>query len=263
MREIHEANRDRWNSTASDWQLLDEDGWRRCATEPGFAFEGEALEVILELMGELAGKRVCVVGSGDNYAAFALAGLGAAVTSVDIAERRLEIAATRAAELGLEIEFVRADAADLGLLAAGGFDLAVSTNGFFVWLTDLRVVFAEIARLVRPGGCYVFYDVHPFQRPWKDQVWPLEMVKSYWDPVPYELRDREVAHEHHWTMAEIMDGLVASGWVVRRVVESPTVNSRFWEGASYGSGKDESLQDWRRNPRAGLPVWLTVGSSKG
>ena len=34
--------------------------------------------------------QVCVIGSGDNYAAFALAGLEAAATSTDISEQQLK-----------------------------------------------------------------------------------------------------------------------------------------------------------------------------
>ncbi len=67
-----------------------------------------------------------------NYAAFALAGCGARVTSVDISQRQLDVAADRARRLGLHIAFVRADAARLVELAAGTFDIVTSTNGFFV-----------------------------------------------------------------------------------------------------------------------------------
>ncbi len=176
--EVHEANRRRWNAHAPEWKRLrDADGLRpRCPSEPHLAFEGRALETIVEFVGELKGRKACVVGSGDNYAAFALAGLGMNVTSVDISEEQLGDAAAHASELGLDVRFVRADAADMPL-AGCSFDLVCSTNGFLIWLADLSVVFSEIARILKPGGHYVFYDVHPFQRPWKDQVTPIETVK--------------------------------------------------------------------------------------
>ena len=115
---------------------------------------------------------MCVVGSGDNLVAFAFAGMGANVTSVDISDRRIAVAASRARHLGLQISFLQADAADMSLIAQGEFDLAFSSNGFFVWIADLQAVFSEIYRILRPGGHCFFYDVHPFQRPWKDQVKP-------------------------------------------------------------------------------------------
>jgi SAM-dependent methyltransferase len=262
--ESHDANRQYWDARASEWKRLrDEDGiWRRCPQEPHLAFEGQALETVLELIGVLEGKKACVVGSGDNYAAFALAGLGAEVTSVDISEQQLQDAASRASELGLEIRFVCADAADLRSLADCSFDLVCSTNGFFVWLADLPMVFSEIARILKAGGYYVFYDSHPFQRPWKDQVQPIEMAKHYWDRDPHIPNDDGTAHRFHWTLADILNALVESGLDLRKVVESPPINSRAWEGASYGPGTDESLQDWTVNPRAGLPHWLTVSAVK-
>lgn len=262
--ELHETNRRYWDAAAPGWERLrDEDGgWRECARQPQLGFEGRALETLIEVTGSLKGKRVCLVGSGDNYAAFALAGMGAEVTSVDISGQQLEIAASRASQLGLEIQFVRADAADLQVLDAGSFDLVCSTNGFFVWLADLATVFGEIARCLKTGGHYVFYDVHPFQRPWKARLSPIEMTKHYWDRQPDDAGDDNSAHEFHWPLAEIFNALAAAGLSVCKVVESPAGNSRFWQGYSYQPGTNDDLLDWRHNPRAGLPVWLAVSARK-
>ena len=80
--------------------------WRKCHQQPSLAFAGEVLDMIYEFVGGLPGKRVCVIGSGDNYAAFAFAGLGATITSTDISDHQLEVAAHRADVLGLVIKFV-------------------------------------------------------------------------------------------------------------------------------------------------------------
>ena len=184
MNTMHQANRGYWNEAAEWWERLEEEGglWKRCPYEPELAFdEGGSLGLVREAAGTMSGKDVCVVGSGDNHAAFAFAGMGANVTSVDISERRLAVASRRAGHLGLPITFVQADAADLGALANAEFDLVFSSNGFFVWIADLQLVLSEIFRILRPGGHYVFYDIHPFQRPWKDDVMPIEVEKPYWE----------------------------------------------------------------------------------
>jgi ubiquinone/menaquinone biosynthesis C-methylase UbiE len=62
-----------------------------------------------------------VLGSGDNQVVFALCGLRAEVTSVDISERQLDVARGRAAALGLAVEFVRADVVDLSCLGAATY----------------------------------------------------------------------------------------------------------------------------------------------
>ena len=203
MSKIHEANRQHWNSRATIWEeRLNRDGrWRRCHKEPELAFEGETLATIREMVGDLRNKQVCIIGSGDNMAAYALAGLGAVVTSTDISEERLKLAADRAEILGVSIDFVRSDAADLGFADDSTFDLVCSTNGFFVWIADLGAVFREVSRILKPGGTYVFYDIHPFMRPWKEQVTPIEMEKPYWDTGPFR-ESADGSYEFNWTLAD-------------------------------------------------------------
>jgi SAM-dependent methyltransferase len=262
MNDMHEANRRAWDRAAEGWRALrDRDAqWQQCPQHPELAFEGEALDQIRDCLGTIAGKDVCVVGSGDNYAAFALAGCGARVTSVDISQRQLDVAAERAAYLGLDICFARADAADLAGLADESFDLVTSTNGFYVWIAEPRRVHAAIHRVLRRGGSYVFYDVHPFQRPWSGEL-PLAMVKPYWSTGPFP--DAESgSYEFTWTLADLLNPLMACGFCLRRIAESPPRSARFWHGASYEAAPDEALSDWRHNALAGLPVWLTVAAQK-
>ena len=263
MNTNHEANRRHWDNASPWWESLrDKDGiWRQCIEEPTRCFAGHALEVIQEFSGDLGGKEVCVVGSGDNYAAFALAGLKANVTSIDISDAQLEIAAKRAQELRLPIRFVQSDAANLSTIRDGAFDLVFSSNGFFVWISDLRGVFEEFHRILRPGGFYVFYDVHPFQRPWQNSVDYIEVKKSYWDIGPFE-DSVEGTSEFERTLGELLNLLTASGFDLKRVLESPADDSRFWEDYSYLPGTDKGLLDWRQNPRAALPVWLTMALRK-
>ncbi len=264
MNEIHEANRRSWNARANDWQQLrDRDQlWRHCIEQPSVAFQGQALELIHAAIPTVAGKQVCVIGSGDNYAAFALAGLGAKVTSVDIAENQLAVAEERAQILGLEMTFVRADAADLAPLASANFDLVFSSNGFYVWIADIPAVCRQIYRILRPNGYYIFYDVHPFQRPWDhEEKRQLTMVKPYRASGP--MQDEGDSHyEFHHTMADLLNGLAAAGLRLHQLLESAPSDSRYWQDFSYETGNAADLTDWRNNPRAGLPAWLTVAAQK-
>ncbi|MDE2742808.1 MAG: methyltransferase domain-containing protein [Gemmatimonadota bacterium] len=259
MTKYHDSNRRHWNEAAKQWEeLRDKDGlWQRCPNEPDLGFAGGALQLIREVAGNISGKDVCVIGSGDNYAAFALAGMGANVTSIDISEQQLEVAARRAEQLGLSMAFVQADAADLKSIGDEGFDLVCSSNGFFVWIADLQAVFNEILHILRPGGHYVFYDIHPFQRPWKDQIRPIEVERPYWETGPIG-NEKNGTFVFNWTLADILNPVATSGFILRKILESAAEDSRYWQGSSYMSGTDERLLGWNENPRAALPVWLTV-----
>ena len=211
--------------------------------------------------GDLTGKTACVIGSGDAYAAFALAGLGARVSRHrHLGIGQLDVARERAEHLDLDLDFVGADAADLAPLPDDTFDLVCSTNGFFVWIARPDRVFAAVRRVLKPGGVYIFYDIHPFQRPWADRVQPLQMAKSYWNTGPYT--DKDGTFEFNWTLADLLNPLADAGLVLRQIAESSAKYPRFWEGHSYEEGTDSGLMDWRSNPRAGLPVWLTVCAQK-
>ena len=263
MNTMHESNRRYWNEAAGWWERLVLEGglWQRCHLEPELAFAGGAYGLVRDIAGNVEGKDVCVAGSGDNHVAFAFAGMGANVTSVDISDHRLAVAAKRARQLGLSISFVQADAVDLSLLGRGKFDLVFSSNGFFVWIADLQAVFSEMYRILRGGGHYVFYDIHPFQRPWKDQVRPIEAVKPYWESGPLN-DEEEGTFEFHWTLADVLNSLAASGLTLLQILENPAEDSRYWQDYSYLPGTGDSLLDWNENPRAALPAWLTVAAQR-
>lgn len=84
----------------------------------------------------------------------------ARVTGVDLAAPCLALARQRSDERGLAIDFVQADAASTGL-AAGSVDLVTATMLIHeLPLDHLAAVFAEIARILQPGGQLRILDFH-------------------------------------------------------------------------------------------------------
>lgn len=265
MNHMHEVNRLHWNDKLAKvfHQQDDESGtWRRCLHEPRLAFDCDFLPVIQEFIADISGKDVCLVGSGDNHAAFALAGLGANVTSIDQSEKQLEVAESRSRELGLSITFMQSDATDLNCLPSSEFDLVCSTNGFFVWISDLHSLFRELHRILKPQGFYAFYDIHPFLRPWKDGSNPIEMTKPYFETGPFQDAEGDPFF-FYWTIGDLLNSLADAGFSLCRLHESPAQNSNFWEGGKwYLPGNRPNLLDWKVNPHAGLPAWLSVAVQK-
>ena len=121
--------------------------------------------VRLELLGRLeelqvSPRAVLDLGAGTGHGARALKRRypGATVVAVDIATGMLEQARRQSRWLR-RFERVRADAYALPF-ADGSFDLVFS-NLMLQWCDDLDAVFAEIARVLKPGGLLSFSTFGP------------------------------------------------------------------------------------------------------
>lgn len=76
---------------------------------------------------------------------------GGSVTGLDITPELFEAARRRAGEAGVEVSWIEGDAEELPFDDAG-FDVVLSTFGC-MFAPNHDVAAAEIARVLRPGGC--------------------------------------------------------------------------------------------------------------
>jgi SAM-dependent methyltransferase len=113
-----------------------------------------AAKVAVDRAAPRAGERMLDLGCGTGNAALLLARRGTDVVAVDPAARLLEVAADRAAEAGLAIEFTRGEAAALPL-ADASIDAVVSVFAL-IFAADPQAAMAEVARVLRPSGRVVF-----------------------------------------------------------------------------------------------------------
>ena len=241
MNRFHRANRARWNLGAAEWAAShDRRGtWRIAHRQPEQVFLGQELDLI----GSVEGRDVCVLGSGDNLAVFAFAGMGARVTSVDISVEQLAVARRRADELDLSIEFVEADVTDLSCLKSAGFDIVYTGGHVAVWVSDLRTYYSEAIRILRRKGLFLINEYHPFRRIWKGSHSSLEVGYSYFDngPHKYSVADDVqakssedmVQYEYHWTVSEYLNAVIEQGIDLIRFEEIGD-EAEEWEGAPLG-----------------------------
>jgi len=107
-------------------------------------------EAVVERLAPASGDRWLDLATGTGAVAEAAAAAGARVTGLDLAPVLIETAKERAAELGLEIEYVVGDVEQL-TLADASFDKVSSTCGI-MFAPDHEAAARELARVTAPGG---------------------------------------------------------------------------------------------------------------
>ena len=203
------------------------------------------------------GKKVLLPSSGDNYAAFAFALLGTKVTSADISERQLENTAVIAEKLHLDIEFVCDYTMELANIKDEWYDLVYTSNGTHSWIPDLNIMYQNIYRVLKKEGYSIMYDIHPFNRPFTGEPWKKPKVsKSYNDTLP----------SCHWRIQDLINSNIAAKLSITEVAEMQAVDASFWYAYDelVKKNPDElmNINDWKCNPMAALPSWLTIVSQK-
>jgi SAM-dependent methyltransferase len=186
------------------------------------------------LLGEVAGCRVLEVGCGSAPCARWLAAQGAYVVGLDLSAEMLRYATKAARETGIPVPLVQADAGRLPF-ADGSFDLACSAFGAVPFIADSAAVMREIARVLRPGGRWVFAVNHPLRWIFPDDPGEagLTVRQSYFDRTPYVEVDsvgNPTYVEHHRTVGDRIREIVAAGLTLEDLVEPewPDGLHRIW-----------------------------------
>ena len=215
-----------WDSEAMDYH--DQHGDFLGARSPGgeFVWCPEGLhEGDWHLLGAVEGRDVLEIGSGSAPCSRWLAGRGAHAVAVDLSAGMLRVgaeAASRATGAAATVPLVQADAGRLPF-ADESFDVAFSAFGAIPFVADSAGVMAEAARVLRPGGRFVFSVNHPMRWIFRDDPGPdgLVAVFPYFDRSPYtEYDDGELSYvEHHRTVGDRIRELVGAGFVVQDLIE--------------------------------------------
>lgn len=109
--------------------------------------------------GGLDGKRALDVGCGGGILAEALAGRGATVTGIDLAEEVLDAARAHLAESPHKIDYRAIAAETLAAETPGTFDLVCCLE-MLEHVPEPESVVAACAKLVKPGGTVVFSTIN-------------------------------------------------------------------------------------------------------
>ncbi|MGH3727705.1 MAG: class I SAM-dependent methyltransferase [Micromonosporaceae bacterium] len=191
-------------------------------------------EVDAHLLGDVTGRRVLEVGCGAASCSRWLVRKGAHSVGLDLSVGMLQHARKASERAGVEVPLVLADAEVLPF-RDGSFDLACSAFGAVPFVADSARLMREVARVLRPGGSWIFAVTHPMRWIFLDDPGDpgLVAVHSYFDRRPYVETDADGTPsyvEHHRTLGDRVRELVAAGFVVRDIVEPawPDGHDQTW-----------------------------------
>lgn len=258
MDEVAKYNKERWEDLAAHNVPF---------SRPMLELTQESAKKLVDVrgvMGDPRGKDVlCLAGGGGQQsAAFAL--LGATVTAFDLSETQLARDREAAAHYGLEVRTVQGDMRDLACFGDRSFNVVWHAHSM-TFIPDPLPVFAEAARVLRPGGLYYTHFGNPAfagldERAWNGQGYVLRhpFVEgkaiefeddrwSIWDG------DREVRvrgpREFRHSLATIVGGLIERGFTLLGLWENadqadPDAEPGSW--AHFCSIAPPYLELWAR-----------------
>jgi SAM-dependent methyltransferase len=225
------ANRSWWDANARDYYA--EHGATLGDADLLWCPEG-LREEEARLLGDVRGREVLEVGCGAAQGARWLAAQGARVVAFDVSLGQLLVARELDRRTGIGVRTLQADAQRLPF-RDGGFDLVVSAFGAIPFVSDSAGTMREVARVLRPGGRFVFSTTHPVRWVFLDDPGPEGLVvrMPYFDRTPYVEEDEEGAVtyvEHHRTLGDRVRELVGAGLQLLDLVEPewPAGRSEVW-----------------------------------
>lgn len=191
-------------------------------------------EAEARLLGDVVGARVLEVGAGAAQCSRWLTEHGARAVASDVSTAMTAAGRRLDALLGVRTPALVADARALPF-ADATFDVVFTAFGALPFVPDPVAVHREVARVLRPGGRWVFAVTHPLRWAFPDDPAGLTATRSYFDRRPYVEADDAgaVAYaEYHRTLGDHVDDVRTAGFVVDRLVEPewPPGHERTWGG---------------------------------
>lgn len=174
----------------------------------------------------LRGRAVLCLAAGGGLQSALCAAAGADVTVVDLSSEMLQRDEDVARSHGLRVRVIEADMTRLDLLGPECFDFVIQPVST-CYVPDLRPLYAEVARVLRPGGVYVSQHKQPTSQqasatPGKEWYFLSEPCEEggLLPPILGEWRHREsdsVEFVHRWEA--LIGSLCRAGFVVEDLVE--------------------------------------------
>jgi 2-polyprenyl-6-hydroxyphenyl methylase/3-demethylubiquinone-9 3-methyltransferase len=164
---IYDRIPDAWWSDESFMALL-----RHAVNPPRFRYFQQVLAQLGRTSADLS---LLDVGCGGGLLTEEFAAQGCKVTGVDRSAPTLLAARAHARQGGLDIHYLEGDAARLPF-SARQFDVVCCCD-VLEHVEDVGQVVAEVARVMRPGGVFLFDTIN---RTWQSKLFAIKFAQDWW-----------------------------------------------------------------------------------
>ena len=233
MIECSRQNKEAWEFNAYDF-------WMREVGRPAERAKQILSDPIRSLrfhasyFGTFQGLKVANICGSCGKKAVPLAVLGADVTVFDISEANRKYAMELANAAQVQLQYEVCDVMEIDLQKYGGrFDVAFMEGGVLHYFHDIEAFMEMMHALLKPSGRLICSDFHPFTKVY-DVLNFQQPAMSYFST---EIVEREMPHAcfydeekrsqfpkcslRKYTISEIINAVIASGFVLSRFDEHP------------------------------------------
>ena len=239
-KDFFESNRAAWNQAAAYHQKAQGQALRDHFQDPSFTvFRRERDAALNERLRQLdlRSKTIAHIPCNNGRELLSLMRLGAqAGVGFDISDAAIAQARELAAAAQANAQFVRTNALEISADYDGAFDFIYVSQGSLQWFPKLQAFFQVIARLLKPGGQALLFEIHPckyfFENGFRFQLQNFDQLTSYFDSqahhypqgLDYLGHETYDAAECFWfmhPMSEIITGLLRNGLAIQDFAEFP------------------------------------------
>lgn len=234
------ANRADWDAYADEYQSTHGE----FLGDAGFLWGPEGVrEDEIRALGEVTDRDVLEIGCGAAQCSRWVQTHGGRAVGIDVSMRQLQHSVRIDLHLDTAVPVVCASAAGLPFKDAS-FDVVFSAFGALQFVADAEALVADVARVLRPGGRFVFSVTHPTRWMFPDDPGEEGLVasQSYWDRTPYVEVDDETGAtryvEHHRTLGDWVRALSGHDFRLLDLIEPewPVEHDHTWGGWSRTRG---------------------------
>lgn len=201
-----------------------------------------SLRALTHLLGPVGGRKVLDMACGDGSLSRRLAIHGAEVTGVDSSVEYIELAKEMESREPRGISYLACEAEDLYDIDDAFFDDVVC-NLSLGRMENVGAVVAEVSRIIKLGGRFIFSVVHPC---FEQQLLETRRNGAGADNYFSEgMRDGLLGAVRHRTLSTYINAVAARGFTVRRLLEPAAAEKDIVNKPGF--------EDWRK-----LPVALVI-----